>query len=81
MLIGLIVFALQIYSLIILARVIMSWIPNLDPTNEIVRGIYKITEPVLRPIREAMPPTMGFDLSPMIVMVGIWVLMSVLGRM
>ncbi|MCU0499260.1 MAG: YggT family protein [Anaerolineae bacterium] len=76
--IQLIVFLLWIYQLIMLARVFMSWFPNLDRYNPVVQFIYQVTEPVLRPIRELLPPTMGIDFSPLIVFIGISILMMIL---
>ncbi len=67
---------LQVYQLILLARVLMSWIPNLDPNNPIARALYQSTEPVLAPIRNALPPLGGIDLSPLVVFLGISVLMQ-----
>ncbi len=70
--------ALQIYQLILLARVLMTWIPNLDYNNPIARFLYQVTEPVLAPIRSALPPMGGIDLSPLVVFLGISVLMQIL---
>lgn len=72
---------LQIYSLILLARVLLSWFPNLDPNNPIVRFLYEATEPILQPIRRSLPRTGGIDFSPLIVLVGIQVLNSLLSRL
>lgn len=55
--------ALQVYQLILLARVLMTWMPNLDYSNPIARFLYQATEPVLAPIRSALPPMGGIDLS------------------
>lgn len=76
--IQLLVFLLSIYQLIILARVFMSWFPNIDRYNPIVQFIYQVTEPVLRPIREVLPQTMGFDFSPLVVFISISILMMFL---
>ena len=54
------------YIWIIIARAIISWVSP-DPYNPIVRFLYRITEPVLRPVRERLPIAMGLDFSPMIV--------------
>lgn len=67
---------LQVYQLLLLARVLMSWIPNLDPNNPIARMLYQVTEPVLAPIRNALPPLGGVDLSPLVVFLGISILMQ-----
>lgn len=69
---------LQIYSFILLARVIMTWIPNLDLNNPIVQFLLQVTEPVLKPIRQALPQSGGMDFSPIIVFLIINVLSRVL---
>ncbi len=55
------------YHLILLARVLMSWIPNLDPNHPVVMFLYKTTEPILGPIRNLLPRGTMFDFSPIIV--------------
>jgi YGGT family len=47
---------IQIYSLVLLARVILSWVPNVNPMNPIVNVLYGLTEPVLEPVRRALSP-------------------------
>ncbi len=75
---GLLLLALNIYSLIILARVLMSWVPNVDYSNPLIKLLLDITEPVLRPVREMLPKNTGLDLSPMVVMLGIYVFSMIL---
>ena len=59
---------------IIIARAILSWV-NPDPYNPIVRFLYRVTEPVLRPVRDRLPTLqMGLDLSPMVVLLAIYLL-------
>lgn len=63
--------------LAILARVLLSWLPNLPP-NPIVQFVYDITEPILRPLRRILPPLGGMiDLSPMAAMLLLWVLQQI----
>ncbi len=63
---------LVVYMWIIIARAILSWV-NPDPYNPIVRFLYRVTEPVLRPVRDRLPTLqMGLDLSPMVVLLGIY---------
>ena len=55
-----------ILDLFVWARVIISWI-NHDPYNDIIRIIYQVTEPMLRPIRDIIPATsIGIDISPFV---------------
>lgn len=63
--------ALSVYSFILLARVLISWFPNVDPYHPAVRFLYEATEPVLAPVRQLLPPMAGFDLSPVVVLVAI----------
>ncbi|HEX6209144.1 MAG TPA: YggT family protein [Methylomirabilota bacterium] len=66
------------YFWIIIARAVLSWV-NPDPFNPIVRFLYRVTEPVLRPIRHRLPTVgMGLDLSPMLVILAIYFLQAFL---
>ena len=74
--------AINAYIWVIIARAIISWV-NPDPYNQIVRFLYRITEPVLRPVRYRLPTlAMGLDLSPMVVILVLyfldWFLVSTL---
>src|SRR5687767_10246142 len=69
---------LSAYMWIIIARAVLSWV-NPDPFNPIVRFLYRVTEPVLRPIRHRLPSlSLGIDLSPMVVILAIFFLDSFL---
>ncbi len=61
---------LTIYMYIIIVSALISWV-NPDPYNPIVRFLYSVTEPVLRPIRQRFGGAMGIDFSPMIVILAI----------
>jgi len=56
------------YSLIVLARVIISWV-QLPPHHPVVQFLHMATEPLLAPIRQIMPDTGGLDFSPIILLV------------
>ncbi len=63
----------QVYLIMVFARVLLSWFPI--PAEGLMASIfsvlYALTEPVLGPLRRALPPVglggMGLDLSPIIV--------------
>jgi YggT family protein len=59
---------LTILSWAILIRVLLSWIPNLDRGNPLVRLLAQITDPVLEPARRIIPPIGGMDISPIVVL-------------
>lgn len=76
---------ISLYLILLFARIILSWFP-VSPGGamaQIFSVLYTITEPVLGPIRRAIPPIgmggMGFDLSPIIVIFGVQILKSVIG--
>ena len=78
MLFGLIFLVLQIFQLILLARVLISWFPDLDRGNPIVQFLYDVTEPVLQPIRNVLPQTGMMDFSPIVVFLGISILLQLI---
>ena len=72
---------LEIYKWIVLIAVVVSWLAAFNVINEhnnivraILRILYSLTEPVFRPIRKILPNFGGLDLSPIVVLVGIWFL-------
>ena len=67
------------YMWLIIARALISWV-NPDPYNPIVRFLYTVTDPVLYRLRRALPflYTSGVDLSPIVIVVGIYFLQSFL---
>jgi YggT family protein len=69
---------LWIYMWIMIARAVISWV-NPDPYNPIVRFLYNATEPLLLRVRRSVPAVAGgVDLSPLIVLLGIFFLQSFL---
>ena len=77
--IQLLLILLQLYSYVLLARALISWIPNIDPYHPVVQFLYSITEPVLEPIRKLVPPLGGMiDISMIIAFFGLIVLEQLL---
>ena len=75
---GLLDAVFNIYYLILLARVVFSWLPN-PPAGKFAEIVYNLTEPLLGAVRKVIPPTsMGIDFSPLVGMVLLWVFQSVL---
>lgn len=69
---------LQLFKFALLARIILSWFPNVDRRNPIIQFLFDVTEPVLRPVRDFLPPNGAFDFSPLVVFLVIQVLMTAL---
>ncbi|MFN7103255.1 MAG: YggT family protein [Pseudorhizobium sp.] len=77
--------ALNLYTWVLIASAIFSWLYAfnvINSSNQFVGAIgsflYNVTEPVLRPIRRVMPNLGGIDLSPVIVLLIIFFLRSLL---
>jgi len=68
-------FYVFLFSIFILA--ILSWI-NPGQYNPINTLLHQITEPILRRARRLLPPMSGMDLSPMLAMVGLWLMKLIL---
>ncbi|MEP3431404.1 MAG: YggT family protein [Roseibium sp.] len=70
--------ALQLYTYVIIASAIFSWLYAfniVNSSNQIIASIgqvlYNLTEPALKPIRRFMPDLGGVDISPVILLLGI----------
>ena len=64
---------LSLASFVFIARALSSWFrvgPD-SPVRPVIDAIYRVTEPVLAPIRRFLPPLGGIDLSTIIVILGI----------
>jgi YggT family protein len=55
-----------LYSLVLLARVLASWVPGLGPDQPLLRLLVSLTEPLLAPLRRLLPPVGGLDVSPVV---------------
>lgn len=78
---------LDLYVYIIIASAIFSWLYAfnvVNPQNQFVGMIgnflHQATEPVLRPIRRYMPNLGTIDISPIVLLLGIFFLQSIIVR-
>jgi YggT family protein len=67
----------NVYIFSILIQVILSWV-NPGAYNPATALISYIVEPILRPARRIIPPLGGLDLSPMLAMIGLYLLQMLL---
>jgi YggT family protein len=74
--------AINIYLLILLARAILSWFPVQSSEGgfaAVQRVLWQLTEPILAPARRVIPPAGMFDLSFIVVFIGILIVHSLIG--
>ncbi|AWM85640.1 YggT family protein [Microvirga sp. 17 mud 1-3] len=83
-----ILLALQLYTYLIIASAILSWLVAfnvINTRNDVVRSILSfldaVTEPALRPIRRILPNLGGIDISPVILILLIIFLQNLLIRL
>jgi len=76
----------QLYIVVLFVRIILTWFPT-DPWSgmgRFERVLGRFTDPVLAPVRRVVPPLRvgggAIDLSPLVVLVGLEILVSVLAR-
>jgi YggT family protein len=79
-------YALQLYVIILIAAVVMSWLIAFNVVNTrnqfvamLAEFLYRLTEPALRPIRRMMPNLGGIDISPIILFLIILFIRLVIG--
>ena len=78
-------YLLQLYVYVIIAAAVLSWLIAFNVVNtrspvfrHVAEFLYRITEPVLRPIRNMLPNLGGIDISPVIVILIIIFIQSVI---
>ena len=82
-----ILLVLQIYVWLLIASAVLSWLVAFNVVNtrnqfvaQVGEFLYRITEPVLRPIRSIMPNLGGIDISPVILILIIFFIQNVIVR-
>ena len=68
---------LSLVELLIVARVILSWVASPTSRNPVVQIIRQATDPILLPIQSILPRTGMFDLSPMVALFGLYLLQGI----
>ncbi len=74
-------YAINLMIILIFVRVIVSWIPDLaHKYRDVVRIIYKVTDPVLRPLQSLVPPRKlgGVDISPVLAILALQLLSNII---
>ncbi len=70
-LIDVIGFAATMLTVLVFIRVSISWVKPGGSDHPLILLVYRITEPVLAPVRSLLPSIGGIDFSPVIVLFGI----------
>ncbi len=78
---------LNLYTYVVIAGAILSWLLAFNVvnySNDVVRAVWQainaVTEPLLGPIRARLPNLGGIDISPIVLLLGVFFLQSVIVR-
>lgn len=72
---------LSLLQILIIVRVLMSWVVSPVSRNPVVQLIRNLTDPILEPIRSLLPRTGMIDLAPMIALFAIYLLQGLIAGM
>lgn len=72
-------FVFQALNITLLVRVLLSWFPH-NPYHPIVEFLHKVTDPILRPFQDIVPPHKlgGIDLSPLFAFIALGLIKKLL---
>jgi YggT family protein len=86
--ISIIIELLELYKWIVIISVVASWLLAfgvITTANHMVRMaldvLYRLTEPVYRPIHRILPNFGGLDFTPFVVLILIWFIQMELGQL
>lgn len=64
----LIAYLMKLYIIVIIVDFVLSYIPSMK-NNGVAQLIRGISEPSLKPVRKFLPKDLGFDASPLVVVI------------
>jgi YggT family protein len=73
--------SLQIYLLLIVVRILLTWFPTVEWMNQLTSVLSPITDPYLNVFRSFIPPIGGLDLSPIVAIIVLQVVAQILGSL
>jgi YggT family protein len=59
----------QLYGLLIIIRILLSWFQTMDWAYQVISFLAPITDPYLNLFRSIIPPLGGLDLSPILAII------------
>lgn len=83
-LLGFISYLINLYTWVVIADVILSWLMQLNIVNpyqstvrSLAQVLHSVTEPLLKPIRRLLPASGGIDFSPLVLLLACYFVQSV----
>lgn len=58
--------AIELFKWILIARILLTWLPDINWYNQPFKFLRDVTDPVMTPFSRLIPPIGGIDFSPML---------------
>ena len=68
----------SIYSLLLIARILMTWFQTQSWAQQVIEFLSPVTDPYLNLFRSIIPPLGGLDLSPMLAFIALTFIQNIL---
>jgi YggT family protein len=75
------VYFLKIYFLMLIARILLYWFPNISFYDQPFYSLVRVTDPYLRLFRNILPIFLGMDLSPLLAFLLIQIAMEAIPKL
>ncbi len=73
--------AIELYTWVLIARILLTWLPSIDWYKQPFRLLAEITDPLLSIFRGIIPPLGGLDLSPILLFVALNIVQGILASL
>jgi YggT family protein len=57
---------INVFKYVLIARILLTWLPNINWYNQPFKFLRDVTDPVMAPFQRLIPPIGGLDISPML---------------
>jgi YggT family protein len=81
MILAVLFYLLEVMKWLVIARVLMSWFVSPHSQHPAATFLRRVTDPILRPVSEMLPPIGGIDLSPLLAFFAIHLFQMLIIRM
>ncbi len=72
---------IQIYSFLLIVRVLLTWFPQIEWSSQPFAALSQITDPYLNLFRNIIPPLGGMDFSPILAFIALNIASALLGSL
>lgn len=70
--------AIEVYKWVLIARILLTWLPSINWHSQPFRFLREVTDPVMEPFRRLVPPIGMLDISPIVLFFALQLLQAAL---